>query len=99
MARARHGDAADWTFLVKLGYRVDGGDPHEREHLWFEVQEIAPNRLRGRLLNKPLQIAWLEEDQEDWHELDALTDWKIFSPLGEFSPENVRYVRGAHENN
>lgn len=95
MLFARHGRHEDWTFLVKLGYRVDGGEPHEREHLWFEVHEIVPDRLRGRLLNKPLQISHMNTDQEDWHDLEILTDWKIYSPLGEFTPENVRYVRPA----
>ena len=93
MLFARHGCHEGWTFLVKLGYRVDGGEPHEREHLWFEVQEIVPDRLRGRLLNRPLQISHMHEDEEGWHELEMLTDWKIYSPRGEFTPENVRYVR------
>ena len=93
MLFARHGKKSGWTFLVKLGYRIDGGESHQREHLWFELDEIVPDRLRGRLLNRPLQVSRLSEDEHCWHELEMLTDWKIFSPLGEFTPENVRYVR------
>ena len=89
MLYVRHREVKEWIFLVKLGYRVDAGAEDEREHLWFEVSELVPHAIQGRLLNCPLRIARLQQKDEDWHALELLTDWKIYSPLGEFTPENV----------
>jgi hypothetical protein len=94
MLFARH-KRDGWEFLVKLGYVVDGGEPHEREHLWFEVKEIVPDRVRAVLLNAPYYIERMRAGQEDWHGLDHLTDWSISTPLGTFNPETAEYLWDA----
>ena len=90
---------ARWRFIVKLGFPASPQGPdsgvlersdHDREHLWFEVKEIVPDRVRGVLLSEPVGSGKLVRGEEAWHELDALTDWTIATPLGVFSPEDVQ---------
>lgn len=97
MLFARHKDdeIENWRFLAKLGYPVAEGDTSEREHLWFEIKEIAPGRLKGLLLNEPVYISRLKEGDEGWHDLGLLTDWNIVSVLGAFNPETADYLWDA----
>jgi hypothetical protein len=97
MLFARHKDEKDdpWRFLAKLGYEVDEEDSSEREHLWFEVHEIAPGRLKGKLLNEPVYVSRLKDGAEGWHELSRLTDWNILSAFGAFNPETADYLWDA----
>ncbi|MDF1663801.1 MAG: DUF4026 domain-containing protein [Planctomycetota bacterium] len=97
MLFARHKDdeVEDWRFLAKLGYQVEDGDSSEREHLWFEIKEIAPGRLKGLLLNEPVYISRIKEGDEGWHDLELLTDWNIVSNLGAFNPETADYLWDA----
>jgi len=92
MLQARHKADEDFTFLVKLGYEIDGGSQDEREHLWFEVSGIAPDLVTAKLINRPLQVAALKEGDEGQHELERLTDWTIFSPFGAFDPETAELL-------
>jgi hypothetical protein len=94
-ARHKDNESEDWRFLAKLGYQVEQGDSKEREHLWFEVKEIAPGRLKGALLNEPIHIGHMNEGQEKWHDLSLLTDWNILSNLGAFNPETADYLWDA----
>lgn len=75
----------DWSFHVKLAYeqRVPGA----REHLWFEVLDLKPGRIRGRLMNHPVDVPDLRVGQELWQPLERLTDWLIVTPEGSFDPE------------
>ena len=59
-----------------------GGRSGEREHLWFAVLEIAPGRVRGRLLNAPVAIRRMTKDDVRWHDLRLLSDWTIHRPDG-----------------
>ena len=87
-ARSRLKRLLDWRFVVKLGYPVDG-TAREHEHLWFRVEGIAPDRVRGVLLNEPIHLPDLRRGTEGWHDLEQLTDWGIETPRGSFSPETA----------
>lgn len=77
---------SSWRFHVKVACPTrEGGD--KREHLWFEVLEMAPGRVRGRLMNDPLDVPGLKRGQAAWHSLSELTDWLIVTPAGEYDPE------------
>ncbi len=78
-----------WSFLVKLGLRVGGGElEEEREHLWFEVQAIEKNCVEGKLLNQPYWIDDINESDVKNYPLDLLTDWVIYSPGNTYTPDS-----------
>jgi hypothetical protein len=82
--------------LVKLGYQVDGGGPFEMEHLWFEVNGFKGDLVDATLINQPFNISTLNEGDRRDYELERLTDWMIFTPVGQINPRNtgpVQYLR------
>lgn len=96
MLFARHKDHREhWSFLAKFGYPVDDGSESEREHLWFDVQDIVPGQIKAALLNEPMYVSSLNQGESDWHDLKRLTDWTIISPLGHFNPESADYLWDA----
>ena len=101
---ARFGDSAGWTFLVKLGYPVDGADtPYDREHLWFEVHAYEAGEVDATLLNQPYRIARMHEGKRERHSLDRLSDWTVLGPHGRFDANSIAILErllvespGAH---
>jgi hypothetical protein len=96
------GEFAEFEFPVvaKLGFRVDGGGPDDREHLWFEVNELGDDRLDGTLASVPMGIERMRKGQRGWHKVDLLTDWAIGTPLGMITPRYTvpaRQIRGDRE--
>ncbi len=101
MAFARHRTDADYEFIVQLGHPVAGAPPvpgglpligdhvEEREHLWFQVLAIAPDRVRARLLDEPLAVPALRPGDVAWHDLDLLSDWTVGRPEGPLRPQDV----------
>jgi len=78
------GDA--WRFHVKLAC-PRRGTGEMLEHLWFEVLELEPDKVKGRLISDPLDVPALKAGDESWHSLDQLTDWIIITPEGPYDPE------------
>jgi hypothetical protein len=96
------GEFAEFEFpvLAKLGYRVDGGAPDEREHLWFTVNELGDDRLDGTLDSSPGHIERLRKGQRGWHAVEQMTDWSIVTPLGMITPRctvPARQIRANRE--
>jgi hypothetical protein len=96
------GEFAEFEFpvIAKLGYRVDGGGPDERAHLWFEVNELGDDRLDGTLASEPVGIERMRKGQRGWHKVDLLTDWAIVTPLGMITPRYTvpaRQIRGNRD--
>jgi len=87
---AKHAGEEGWSFLVKLGYSVDGeGSGEGREHLWFEAHAFEAGRLDATLLNEPHMIARMSSGDRDWHAVDQMSDWRISSPDGGFGPDRA----------
>ncbi len=90
-----HGAHADWAFLVKLGYPVDGAENDaDREHLWFEVHDIRGSDVEATLTNEPYAVSTLRKDQRGRHPVSYLSDWAIFNPMGHFTPDTLYLLRG-----
>jgi hypothetical protein len=90
----------DFPVIVKLGYRIDGGSPEDREHLWFEVNHLHDDRIDATLESVPQAVRKLTKGQRGWHMLDLLTDWAIPTPLGTITPRYTvpaRQIRGNRE--
>lgn len=86
--------------LVKLGYRVDGGEPNDREHLWFEVHSCNADSVDATLLNQPYYIARMKANERGQHDLGLLTDWTIITPAGSINPREMgraRFLRSNRE--
>ena len=78
----------EWSFLMKLGLPVDGGNG--KEHLWFRVLEMdGSNTIVGKLVNQPYWIEKLHEGDINSYDLHLITDWIIYSPDTNFTPDNV----------
>ena len=75
----------DWSFHVKMAYEQPSCG--SREHLWFEVLELRPGRVPGRLICEPVDVPHLKSGEQVWHPLDRLTDWLIVTPQGSYDPE------------
>ncbi len=88
----RFGSQPGWQFLVKLGYVVDDGEPHQREHLWFDVRGVEGAKVRAELLNAPYHVAALTVGEVGLHDLELLTDWTIFSPDGRYGVESLHLL-------
>ncbi|MBW6410277.1 DUF4026 domain-containing protein [Clostridium weizhouense] len=68
--------------------RVTTGE--EREHIWFEVEEIDdPKIIKGLLAQEPYYISNLTVNSEVQLNLDDLTDWILYTPNGEITPDSV----------
>jgi hypothetical protein len=90
----------DFPVIAKLGYRVDGGAPDEREHLWFEVNNLHDDRIDATLQSSPRGVRKMKKGQRGWHMLELLTDWAILTPLGTITPRYTapaRQIRGNRE--
>lgn len=87
-----------FKFLVKLGYPTVDPRFGTREHLWFEVHGFDGARVDATCINSPHAVPTLREGQRGVHELELLSDWTIFCPLGRFDAERVGVLLHVLEN-
>jgi hypothetical protein len=94
------GEFAEFEFpvIAKLGYRIPGGAPDDREHLWFEVNELGDDRLDATLASDPFRVDRLRKGHRGWHGLDLMTDWAIVTPLGMITPRHTVPARQIRAN-
>lgn len=88
-----HRRSPGWDFLVQLAFDRDTpcsdcGTPGD-EHLWFEILEVELERVRGRLLSRPLGVARLKPGRAAWHPLARIVDWRVESPGRLICPDTV----------
>ena len=79
--------------LIKFGILVDEqyrreGDAN-LEHLWFHIEGIDGDNIRGTLINQPYYIANLNEEDKMTINKSELTDWIIYTPFAEITPDKV----------
>lgn len=79
--------------LMKMGLLVDDEYQNEekdnREHIWFEVLEINESKIRGILTQQPYYMKELEVKSEMELDLEDLTDWILYTPDKEITPDSV----------
>ncbi len=81
--------------IVKLGYRVDGGDETDLEHMWFEVHSFGGDTVNATLMNDPFHVASLKKGDRRDHPIERLTDWALIGPTGMITPRDTRPARSA----
>jgi uncharacterized protein YegJ (DUF2314 family) len=86
----------DCEAMVKLAYETDANDGGQ-EHLWFEVQAIAANGIHAVLINDPFDIADMHAGMRVAAEPERLSDWTLFSPVGEITPRSLERARLLRE--
>ena len=59
------------------------------EHLWFHIEGIDGENIRGTLINQPYYIANLNEEDKMTINKSELTDWIIYTPFAEITPDKV----------
>jgi hypothetical protein len=79
--------------LMKFGLLVDKEynikNENSLEHLWFEVVELDKNKIVGILLNSPYYISRMHENDKISLDKSLVTDWVIYTPFGEITPDNI----------
>ena len=79
--------------LMKIGLLVDDEYQNEekdnKEHIWFEVLEINELKIRGILTQEPYYIKDLEVKGVMELDLEDLTDWILYTPNNEITPDSV----------
>ncbi|WP_160686560.1 DUF4026 domain-containing protein [Clostridium sp. C2-6-12] len=79
--------------LMKMGLLVDEEYQNEekdnREHIWFEVIEINDTKIRGILTQEPYYIKNLEVNSEMELAIEDLTDWILYTPDNQITPDSV----------
>jgi hypothetical protein len=83
--------------LVKLGYQVDGGEPDDREYLWFEVHTLGDDWIDATLTNDPHHVSHLRNGARGRHSIELLADWAIFTPAGAINPRQMFAARAVRE--
>ena len=93
--RKMNEEFAEFEFpaVVKLGYRVDGGEENDKEHLWFKIHGLRDTEVDAALLNMPFDIKRLKEGDRGMHPVELLSDWVIMTPAGPINPRSSRAVR------
>ena len=82
----------DTKLLVKLGLLVDEEhrkQENDREHIWFEVLNVANGRMTAKLTQDPYYIKGLHQGYEGDYGPEDVTDWLIFTPERRISPDDV----------
>lgn len=79
--------------LIKCGLLVDEEfrqeDSANLEHLWFHVKKIKEDSIKCVLINEPYFIKSLKENIEMVLEKSQMTDWIIYTPFAQITPDSV----------
>lgn len=79
--------------LMKIGLEVDEEFKNEddtfREHIWFHVLDINEDNIHAVLTQEPYYIKDLKADTEMDVNLKDLTDWILYTPKGQVTPDSI----------
>ena len=79
--------------LMKFGLLVDDEYQNEtgdsKEHIWFEVKDIKGSKIKAILTQDPYYISGLATDDEVVLEIKDMTDWLLYTSVGEITPDLV----------
>ena len=80
----------NYAVIVKMGIKTDNGDSYDnKEHIWFELENIAGDTLDLTLTQEPYDIKDLHQGDRGKYLLADLTNWVIYTPNGTVTPESV----------
>lgn len=79
--------------IIKFGLLVDeefndeSGD--KREHIWFEILDIAGDKMKAKLTQAPYMIKGLREGDVLELDVEEMTDWLVYTPEFSINPDNI----------
>ncbi|WP_374119165.1 DUF2314 domain-containing protein [Clostridium sp. OS1-26] len=62
------------------------------KHIWFEVLEINGQKIKRILTQEPYYIRELTVNTEMELNLKDLTDWILYTPDGQITPDSVHLL-------
>jgi len=62
---------------------------NKKEHIWFEILEINGEKMKGILTQEPYYMKGLTVNAEMKLNLKDLTDWILYTPDGQITPDSV----------
>jgi uncharacterized protein YegJ (DUF2314 family) len=78
-----------WSFLVKIGCRYEEDSEDKFEHMWFEIEEVSENTVKGRLINTPYFIDDMKNGEVYELDREDMSDWIIYTPNMTINANNV----------
>lgn len=78
--------------MVKAPFETRTGDP---EHMWLDVSEVGDETVKGKLVNKPRDVAGLRECSEVTVPIAELSDWMFVNGEGPHGGFVERILRGG----
>jgi len=80
------------VFLLKSGYAPSEGQDVDREHLWFEVQDIQGDTATACLINEPILIRDMQPGDVTTLERGRISDWCVMTSGRSFQPDDVHQL-------
>lgn len=77
--------------LIKVGLRVDReyDSSDNKEHIWFEVNDLREDRFIGTLMQEPYYVSNMNKGDEAEFSYEELTDWLAYTEKGSINPDSV----------
>lgn len=78
--------------LIKVGLRVDEEyktETNEREHIWFELQNVEENTFTAKLTQEPYMVSGMHKGDVGTYPYEDITDWLVFTEERRISPDDV----------
>ena len=87
-----------WSFLVKIGCRYEEDSEERFEHMWFDIEEITENTVKGKLINTPYFISDMKNGEVYELKRDDMSDWIIYTPNMTINANNVYMYNKLYNN-
>lgn len=77
--------------LIKVGLKVDReyDSSDNKEHIWFEVNDLGKDKFSGTLMQEPYYVSNMTKGDEAEFSYEELTDWLAYTKNGSINPDNV----------
>ena len=90
--------SSEWSFLVKIGCRYEEDSEEKFEHMWFDIEEITENTVKGKLTNTPYFIDNMKNGGVYEMNRDDMSDWIIYTPNMTINANNVYMYNKVYNN-
>ena len=82
----------DTHILVKVGLPTAHDSSPDHEHIWFELQGFDGESFIAVLTQEPYDVPDMHEGDKGTYTVDDITDWIIYTPNGQITPETAYLI-------
>ncbi len=81
--------------LAKIGlivddeYQDEDNDEVQREHIWFDVQNVGPDTVTAELTQEPYYVSGIKPGDVRTYPFSDITDWLILTKEARITPDDV----------